>query len=83
MSGATLAALGLLLSAPLFAASQSVPAHSVSKQPASSATVLKVTSRLIYVDVVVRDGSGQPVRNLTERDLSSRMFRRRAHLRST
>lgn len=51
-----------------FAAAQSSPTNPASKPPDSAATVLNVTTRLVYVDVVVRDGAGQLVRNLTERD---------------
>jgi VWFA-related protein len=63
MSGVIPAAMFLF-----FAAAQSSPTNPASKPSESAATVLNVTTRLVYVDVVVRDGAGQLVRNLTERD---------------
>jgi hypothetical protein len=40
----------------------------VNKLPESSAPVLNVTTRLVYVDVVARDDRRQLVRNLTQQD---------------
>jgi hypothetical protein len=50
------------------AAAQTAPSNPVNKPPDSSAPVLNVTTRLVYVDVVVRDGAGQLIRNLTQQD---------------
>ena len=53
---------------PAFAATQTSSATQVNKLPESSAPVLNVTTRLVYVDVVARDDRGQLVRNLTQQD---------------
>lgn len=57
------AALGGLL---LFAAG----ACAWSQSPQSPANTIRVTTRLIYVDVVVRDSNGHPVDGLTQADFS-------------
>ena len=49
------------------AAFLTIPAICLSQSPNSSST-LKVTTRLVYVDVVVRDASGRVVQGLTKRD---------------
>jgi VWFA-related protein len=49
----------LILSSPVLAFAQSNPA---------SSTTIQVTSRIVYVDVVVRDSHGQLVRGLTQQD---------------
>ena len=43
-------------------------AHELSGQDLPSAGTIRLTSRLVYVDVVVRDRSGQVVRGLTQQD---------------
>src|SRR4051812_11441234 len=60
--------LFLSFMAPTFAAAQISSPTQAKKQQESSAPVLNVTTRLVYVDVVVRDGQGQLVRNLTQQD---------------
>ncbi|HUY80320.1 MAG TPA: VWA domain-containing protein [Acidobacteriaceae bacterium] len=51
-----------LLLFPAFALAQTTPA------PASTPTTLQVTSRIVYVDVVVHDSSGHLVHGLTQKD---------------
>ncbi|MEE9234815.1 MAG: VWA domain-containing protein [Candidatus Acidoferrales bacterium] len=53
---------GLLLVGSAWLAAQQPPL------PQPSATVLRVTTRLVLVDVVVRDKDGNPVRDLTKED---------------
>jgi VWFA-related protein len=52
-----------LLLCPALALAQAAPAP-----PASTPTTLKVTSRIVYVDVVVHDSSGHLVHGLTQKD---------------
>jgi hypothetical protein len=68
MFAAISAALLLFFALPAFAATQTSSATQENKQPESSAPVLNVTTRLVYVDVVARDDRGQLVRNLTQQD---------------
>ncbi len=57
---------GLLL---IFAASRFAPAQSSPPNGAAKTLpVINVTTRLVYLDVVVRDANGQPVHNLTQQD---------------
>jgi VWFA-related protein len=59
-----LAGLLLLLAASGFAPAQSSPPNGAAR----TLPVINVTTRLVYVDVVVRDANGQPVHNLTQQD---------------
>jgi len=43
-------------------------AHELSAQDLPNGGTFRLTSRLVYVDVVVRDRSGQVVRGLTQQD---------------
>lgn len=45
-----------------------IAALSQNAQPANANSTLQVTSRIVYVDVVVRDGAGHIVRGLTAKD---------------
>ena len=65
---AVISAALLLFALPAFAATQTPSPTQGNKQPESSAPVLNVTTRLVYVDVVARDDRGQLVRNLTQQD---------------
>jgi VWFA-related protein len=58
--------LAVLLSSSI-ALTQVVPDKSVPDRPAPTPTI-QITSRIVYVDVVVRDSYGRIVRGLTEKD---------------
>jgi hypothetical protein len=63
-----LTALLLLLTALTSARGQAPSANEVAHQPDQAASLINVTTRLVYVNVVVRDARGQLVRTLTQRD---------------
>jgi len=59
-----------LLLCPAFALAQNAdpPATQTTAAPASTGTMLQITSRIVYVDVVVHDASGNLVHGLTQKD---------------
>jgi VWFA-related protein len=56
----------------LFGACMSTPMARAQAQPnaSDSATVIRATTRLVQVDVVVTDSAGHPVKDLSEKDFS-------------
>lgn len=51
-----------LLAAWLFLCPEAIPAQT------APATTIQITSRIVYIDVVVRDSAGRIGRGLTEKD---------------
>lgn len=68
MRGAIPGIYFLLLAASTFVIAQASSANPAKNRPEQPASVLSVVTRMVYVDVVVRDGRGQLVRNLTQQD---------------
>ena len=63
-------ALLLTMSGTIFQAQRPTPAQSPSPAPATNLPTLKVSTRLVVVDVVAADGKGHPITDLKAEDFS-------------